>query len=229
MLSGAGIAGHVYPGARLRGMARAFVAGLIVSATLSGMLAAPARTQDEESEEAAAAESGEARPFRLYRWQEDYSYLANKPQRDQWEQLKYIPLPGLTGTYLSLGGEGRYRLDGYGPYLFGLGKSGSSWASNQERLFMDFDLHVGQVFRTFVQFDAAHENGRPVQRAYDQSAPDLRQGFVDLVLPLDLDVPCSVPGGKSSISATPAGCRSAIPPISGDHSTAFWPNMMTGR
>lgn len=43
----------------------------------------------------------------------------------------------------------------------------------------------GGVFRAFVQLDTSHENGRPVQRAYDKSAPDLRQGFVETVLPLE--------------------------------------------
>jgi hypothetical protein len=164
-------------------MESALAAGLIAWVALSAMLVSPVRAEEADGETAAAA-SPQAKTFRLYRWQEDYSYLANKPQRDAWEQLKYVPLPGLPGAWLSLGGEARYRLDGYDPYLFGLGKSGSSWASNQERLFGGLDLHVGQVFRAFVQFDAAQENGRPVQRAYDQSAPDLRQGFVDVALPL---------------------------------------------
>jgi hypothetical protein len=142
----------------------------------------PVLAQEGSTGEAANAAGAGITSFRLYRWLEDYSYLANRP-RDAWEQLKYIPLPGLPGAWLSLGGELRYRLDGYDPYLFGLGKSGYGWASNQERIFQSFDLHLGQVFRTFVQFDAALEKGRPVQRAYDQSAPDLRQAFSDLVLP----------------------------------------------
>lgn len=134
---------------------------------------------------AAQEESGDAsgtRAFSLYRWQENYGYLANRP-REGWEQLKYIPLPGLQGAWLSLGGEGRYRVDAYSPYLFGIGRSGFGWTSNQERIFQHFDLHVGQVFRTFVEFDASLENGRPVQRVFDQSAPDLRQAFADVVLP----------------------------------------------
>ncbi|QOZ62642.1 hypothetical protein XH86_30755 [Bradyrhizobium guangdongense] len=167
-----------------RGIARRLAVGLIGSAILFASLAVPARAQDEEDDEAVEVSAAQAKPFRLYRWQEDYSYLANKRQRDAWEQIKYIPLPGLPGSWLSLGGEARYRLDGYSPYLFGIGKSGFDWASNQERLLLDFDLHIGQVFRTFVQFDTSHEGGRPVQRAYDQSAPDLRQGFVDVVLPM---------------------------------------------
>ena len=134
----------------------------------------------------AQEESGDAsgaRAFSLYRWQENYGYLADRP-RQGWEQLKYIPLPGLPGAWLSFGGEGRYRLDAYSPYLFGIGRSGFRWASNQERIFQHFDLHIGQVFRTFLQFDASLESGRPVRRAFDQSAPDLRQAFADVVLPL---------------------------------------------
>ncbi|MBI5262105.1 MAG: alginate export family protein [Bradyrhizobium sp.] len=159
---------------------------LLVALAMSGMIAASARAQEESKEKSAKKPeqtiSATRNAFRLYRWQEDYSYLATK-QRSGWETLKYIPLPGLPGSWLSLGGEARYRLDAYDPYLFGLGKSGRTWASNQERLLQHFDLHLGQMFRTFVQFDTAHENGRPVQRAYDQSAPDLRQGFLDFILP----------------------------------------------
>ena len=76
----------------------------------------------------------------------------------------------------------RYRLDRYDPYLFGLASSGKTWSSNQERIYLHADLHVSRYFRSFVQFDAAKENGRPVQRTFDQSAPDLRQAFGDLIL-----------------------------------------------
>jgi hypothetical protein len=50
-------------------------------------------------------------------------------------------------------------------------------------MFLHGDLHLTEYFRAFVQFDAAAEAGRPVQRAFDQSAPDLRQAFGDLILP----------------------------------------------
>ncbi|ABD87773.1 conserved hypothetical protein [Rhodopseudomonas palustris BisB18] len=119
--------------------------------------------------------------FKLYRWQEDYSTLAGK-QLSGWESLKYIPLGEGTGAFLSLGGELRYRLDGYDRYLFGLGRSGTAWASSQERVLQHVDLHWS-AFRAFVQFDAATEDGRPVQRAFDRSSPDLRNGFVDWALP----------------------------------------------
>lgn len=165
-----------------QGLLRRCLAVLLAALAISGMLAASARAEEEDEAEEPATVKATKKGFRLYRWQEDYSYLAKK-QRDGWEKLKYMPLPGLPGSWLSIGGEARYRLDAYDPYLFGLGRSGWSWASNQERLFQHFDLHIAPMFRTFVQFDAAKEDGRPVQRAYDQSTPDLRQGFLDFILP----------------------------------------------
>ena len=160
---------------------RRWVVALLL-ATLPGPLVASAQAQESAGTESARQANPDDRPFRLYRWQEDYSYLAGKP-RNGWESLKYIPLPGLPDSWLSLGGEVRYRLDAYDPYLFGLGKSGYTWASNQERIFQSFDLHLLGMFRGFVQFDAAKEDGRPVQRAYDQSPPDLRQAFLDFMVP----------------------------------------------
>jgi Alginate export len=160
---------------------RRLAAALFIAA-MPGMIVASAHAEDGASAESTRQVGPDARPFRLYRWQEDYSYLANKP-RTGWETLKYIPLSGLANSWLSLGGEVRYRLDAYDPYLFGLGKSGFNWASNQERIFQSFDLHL-QMFRAFVQIDAAKEDGRPVQRAYDQSRPDLRQAFIDFALPM---------------------------------------------
>ena len=122
--------------------------------------------------------------FRLYRWQENYLWLSRKTEPlSDYERLKYIPLGGAPTNYVSFGGELRYRYDAYNPYLFGLTKNGKPFGSNQGRIFLHGDLHLTQYFRTFVQFDTAAESGRPVQRAYDQSAPDLRQAFGDLILP----------------------------------------------
>jgi hypothetical protein len=151
---------------------------LIAALAIAFAACAPAQAQEE-----GGSASPEVRAFRLYRWQEDYSYLAGR-EREGWEKLKYIPLPGLPNSWLSLGGELRTRLDLYDKYLFGLGRSGFGWASEQGRAFQHFDLHVTEYFRTFVQVDTSFETGRPVQRAFDQSQPDLRQAFADVVLPV---------------------------------------------
>ncbi|MCL2713497.1 MAG: alginate export family protein [Alphaproteobacteria bacterium] len=156
------------------------VAGLLASAALTFTHAAFA----EESGPTAAGAAGKpAQKFRRYRWEEDYAYLARESFPTQWEKVKYIPLPWLGDAFASTGGEIRYRLDGFSPYLFGIGKSGSNWISNQERIFSHLDIHFSKTFRTFFELDGATESGRPVQRPYDQSAPDLRQAFFDIALP----------------------------------------------
>jgi len=161
------------------------------SAILSGMVCAAAGVLAFEPSQAQEAAGDDSRPreaiaFRLYRWEENYLWLSRKtaPLTD-YEHLKYISLGGAPENYLSIGGEARYRFDGYDPYLFGIGANGKTFGSNQERLFLHGDLHLTEYFRTFVQLDAAAEQGRPVQRAYDQSSPDLRQAFADVILPVD--------------------------------------------
>src|SRR5438105_11093355 len=88
---------------------RLSAASLLVSILALGNV--PRAVAQEESGDA----SRTARAFSLYRWQEDYSYLAGK-DRNLWEQFKYIPLPGLPNSWLSLGGEVRHRIDAYDPY-----------------------------------------------------------------------------------------------------------------
>jgi hypothetical protein len=156
---------------------------------------------------AVRAEEGSESPerknsFKLYRWQEDYSGLAGK-DLSGWEKVKYIPIPELDGAWVSLGGEARYRMDAYSPYLFGIGRSGFDWSSNQERIFQHLDLHWTKMFRAFLQVDAAAESGRPVQRAFDQSNGDLRNGFVDLVLPAG-DGSLTVRGGRQELWLGPS-------------------------
>jgi hypothetical protein len=156
-----------------------------------GLICAAAAVLVIEPSQAQEAAGDDSRPkeaiaFRLYRWEENYLWLSRKTEPlTDYERLKYIHLGGSPENYLSLGGEARYRYDGYNPYLFGLTANGKTFGSNQERLFLHGDLHLSEYFRAFTQFDAAAEQGRPVQRAYDQSLPDLRQAFVDFILPVD--------------------------------------------
>lgn len=162
------------------------------SAAISvGLICAAAELLSLESSRAEEAAGNDSRPkqaiaFRLYRWEENWLWLSRKTEPlTGYERFKYIHLGGAPENYLSLGGEARYRFDGYGPYLFGLTANGKPFGSNQERLFLHSDLHLTEYFRAFAQFDAAAEKGRPVQRAYDQSRPDLRQAFVDFILPVE--------------------------------------------
>ena len=155
----------------------------LICATAGVLALQPSHAQESTGDD---SRPKEAIAFRLYRWEENYLWLSRKtgPLTD-YERLKYIYLGGAPENYLSIGGEARYRFDGYDPYLFGLTANGKAFGSNQERLFLHSDLHLTQYFRAFAQVDAAAEQGRPVQRAYDQSSPDLGQAFVDFILPVD--------------------------------------------
>ncbi|WKW51380.1 alginate export family protein [Rhodomicrobium lacus] len=122
--------------------------------------------------------------FKFYRWKEDYSWLAKTDEPlTGYEQLKYMPLFGSPENYISFGGEIRYRLDTFAPYLFDLNASQKDFASNQERILLHTDVHLSENFRAFLQVDASTEDGRVFTRAYDQSGLDLRQGFADFILP----------------------------------------------
>ena len=155
----------------------------LICATVGVLGLEPSHAQETAGDD---SRPKEAIAFRLYRWEENYLWLSKKTEPlTDYERLKYIHLFGAPENYLSLGGEERYRFDGYSPYLFGLTTNGKTFGSNQERLFLHGDLHLSEYFRAFTQFDAAAEQGRPVQRAYDQSLPDLRQAFVDFILPVE--------------------------------------------
>jgi hypothetical protein len=156
-----------------------------------GSICAAAGLSALEPSQAQEAAGDDSRPkeeiaFRLYRWEENYLWLSRKTEPlTDYERFKYIHLGGAPENYLSLGGEVRYRFDGYSPYLFGITANGKPFGSNQERVFLHGDLHLTEYFRSFVQIDTAAEQGRPVQRAYDQSLPDLRQAFADFILPVE--------------------------------------------
>src|SRR5947209_13962319 len=58
--------------------------------------------------------SKEPPPYKLLRYDEDYSYLKDPSRRsDLWDVIKYIPFAGREDWYLSVGGEARLRYELY--------------------------------------------------------------------------------------------------------------------
>ena len=111
-----------------------------------------------------------------FRWDEDYS--KGLPGDGLPARLKRLPIKG--PTFISLGGEYRYRVDDYGHPDFGL-RNGAGFTSNEQRLLLHADVHAGPDLRAFVQLGEGFEDGRkPVRRAGDAGHADLAQGFVDL-------------------------------------------------
>ena len=64
------------------------------------------------SREARAADTTRP-PFKLLRYDEDYSFLSDPAQRTEfWDAVKYIPVAGGRAGFLSLGGDVRERVVG---------------------------------------------------------------------------------------------------------------------
>lgn len=126
---------------------------------------------------AAAADRLEARQVR---WEEDYAWLSHEPRPLTGEaRWKYIPVSPDGQAWLTLGGEVRQRQDYIKAGQLGLGPVGR-YETAQTRLYLHADLHLSPVVRVFGQLSYADEGGRPADRSFDESAPDIQQAFVDL-------------------------------------------------
>jgi hypothetical protein len=125
-------------------------------------------------------------PFHFIRYNDDFTNLANKPDPNLWERLKYIPLgSSLWGpSYLSLGGEIRERWETYQHINYGLGKAQAASGYLLERLNLNADLHVTDYFRGFVQLGDDRIFGhRGATSTTDVNRWDLFQRFVEARLP----------------------------------------------
>lgn len=134
----------------------------------------------------------------LFRFDEDYSYLADPSLRtDPWDPIKYIPLDASGHTYLSLGGEWRERYVHSRGYLF----SPEPDDILMHRLMFSADLHVGSNLRSFVQLSYLDQNGRdggPI--ATDVDRFDVQQAFVDVSAPLSNDGQATARVGRQEMT-----------------------------
>lgn len=124
-------------------------------------------------------------PYTPLRWNEDYSFLRDPSRRtDFFDPIKYIPLGDDPDTYLSLGGQARYRYELFNNNNFGAGPQDDT-GYHLTRLLAHADLHLGKHLRGFVQIKSAMEDGRAGgPRPPDADEFDLQQAFVDFKLPL---------------------------------------------
>jgi hypothetical protein len=130
--------------------------------------------------------------YKLLRYDEDYSYLKDPSQStDCWDPIKYIPLFGCDGDYLSIGGEIRERFEFYHNQNDGTAPADSHGNNGYslERYLLHGDLHLGPYFRFFGQFVSGLEDGRigGPRPDIDRDAFDVHQAFADFVLPLTND------------------------------------------
>jgi hypothetical protein len=131
--------------------------------------------------------ASDSRPsIMFYRWQEDWSALANPEVRTEpGDDLKYIPLSDDDPKrYLSLGITLRERYENNDAPLFGTtGKTDLSYVLH--RLEVHADAHVGDATRIFVQVENALAPGLARPGPADANKLDLRLAFIDSSFRID--------------------------------------------
>jgi hypothetical protein len=119
------------------------------------------------------------REYSLLRENEDWSFLSDSANRDDfWDPIKYIPL-GSNGSYVSLGGEVREVFEHVGNDNWG--KQNYTNAFFLQRYMFNSDWHLGHWFRVFVQLKSGLEDFRAGgARPIDEKKLDFEAGFLEI-------------------------------------------------
>jgi hypothetical protein len=123
-------------------------------------------------------------PYKLLRYDEDYSYLKDPSRRtDFWDPIKFLPLDSAKNRYLTIGGDVREWFESYHNDSFGDGPGNSAGYNTYflQRYMLYGDLHLSPNFRTFVQSINGFEDGRigGPRPLIDRDQFDLHQAFFD--------------------------------------------------
>lgn len=131
---------------------------------------------------ASAAGGAIAQTYQPFRYDDDFRYLRQPHHRvDFFDPIKDIRLGG--DAWLSIGGELRERVESVVNPGFGL-RGGAGDTYGLHRALLHADLHVGDVFRLFVQLGFQEQSGRDPVTSTDVNRFDLAQGFIDITLPV---------------------------------------------
>ena len=125
-------------------------------------------------------ESPLAERLHFFRFLEDYADITPEQRATDWfAAIKKIPL-GREETYLTLGGDYRYRYENFENALFGLTPL-TDYEQHLSRFMLHADVHAGPAFRAFVQLSAFTEDSRSSGPGpFDESDPDVQQAFADI-------------------------------------------------
>src|SRR5215831_19803871 len=124
--------------------------------------------------------TGDPRPFfQPFRYDEDWSPLADEKKRSDWlDTLKHISL-GREGWFVTIGGEMRERYELLDQPNFGAGAEDDNGYFLQ-RYLLSSDFHLGPAVRVFNEFQCGLENGRNGgPRPTDLDRLDIHQAFLD--------------------------------------------------
>ncbi len=118
---------------------------------------------------------------------------------DFWAPIKFIPLDIAPGSYINFGGELRERVEHFSRPFFGLTPRGST-TYDLHRLLLNGDLHIGDSFRTFVQFGNHLVSSKSLSPPTDVDQFDLQQGFADLKASIGENASVTFRGGRQEIT-----------------------------
>jgi alginate export protein len=135
----------------------------------------------EDQELAGGQESADRPEIKFYRWQEDWSALADSRLRTGvLDSLKYMPLSTRDpASYLSLGLNVRERFELNDAPSFGIGTQGDSYLL--QRIQLHADLRLNTNWQLFAQFEDVRAVGKDVVTPVDENQFDLRQAFLAYV------------------------------------------------
>lgn len=134
------------------------------------------------------------------RQREDWSGLAALPadQRRGLDRIKYVPLDDEGVVWASFGGSSRLRVESWRDFAFLTGDdSDDVFALWRARL--HGDLHIGEVFRVFVEGKTALASDRDLpggRRTADVDTLALQQAFIDVRVPLGDDASFTLRPGR---------------------------------
>ena len=118
---------------------------------------------------------------------------------DFWAPIKFIPLDIAPGSYINFGGELRERVEHFSNPFFGLTPRGTT-TYDMHRLLLNGDLHIGDTFRTFIQFGNYLVSSRSTSPPTDVDRFDLQQGFADLRASVGEDGSLTFRGGRQEMT-----------------------------
>ena len=118
---------------------------------------------------------------------------------DFWKPLKFIPLDFVPGSYINFGGEDRERVEHFSNPFFGLTPR-TTTTYDLHRLLLQADLHIGDAFRSFIQFGNHLVTSPSLSPPTDVDRFDLQQGFADLKTSVGPGASLTFRGGRQEIT-----------------------------
>jgi len=137
------------------------------------------------------------------RFGEDYSPLAtfdSIPERDFWDEFKYIPL--FWDWWISVGGQARVRLEGFHHFNFAIPAAQRDYLYVLQRYMLHAEVNFSDALRLFVQGKSAIVTDRTLvggRRTVDMDTLALQQAFLEFTMPIDEGMDIYARGGRQDL------------------------------